>query len=126
MKYSAINIGPIAKTLGMARKPKELWAASYMFSFLMKCIYEEAEKAGVVIVSPAKPEGYKSKVGIFPDRIYFKGDVNVNEVIGNALWKFYTDLLGSKPEKSKKPDLSYFNLMSTSCDKEKDSLAVSQ
>ena len=97
-----------------------------MFSYLMKCIFEEAEKAGVVIVSPAKPEGDKSKVGIFPDRIYFKGDVNVNEVISNAVWKFYTDLLGSKPEKSKKPDLSYFNLMSTSCDKEKDSLAVSQ
>ena len=50
MKYSAINIGPIISTLGMARKPRELWAASFLFSHLMKCIYAEAEKAKAVIL----------------------------------------------------------------------------
>lgn len=126
MKYSAINIGPIVKTLGMARKPRELWAASFLFSHLMKCIYYEAEKAKAVIISPAKPKEDKNKVGIYPDRIYFKGDVDINEMISNAAWSLYTDLLGTNPDKSKKPDLSYFNLMSTSCDKEKDSAAISQ
>ena len=45
MKYTAISIGPIIKTLAMARKPRELWAASYLFSYLMKCIYTAAEDA---------------------------------------------------------------------------------
>lgn len=51
--YSAINIGPIISTLGIARKPRELWAASFLFSHLMKCIYAEAEQAKAVIISPA-------------------------------------------------------------------------
>ncbi|MDR2511860.1 MAG: hypothetical protein LBC89_05325, partial [Bacteroidales bacterium] len=33
--YTAISIGPIYKTLTMARKPLEIWAASYLFSYLM-------------------------------------------------------------------------------------------
>ena len=77
MKYSAINIGPIIATLGMARKPRELWAASFLFSHLMKCIYAEAEKVNAVIISPAKPEIDKNKVGIYPDRIYIKGEADM-------------------------------------------------
>lgn len=124
MIYSAINIGPIVKTLGMARKPRELWAASFLFSHLMKCIYAEAEVAKATIISPAKPEGYKNKVGIYPDRIYIKGEVNANQVNCDAVWQFYSDLLGQNPEKAKKPNLSYFNLMSTSCEAEKESVAI--
>ena len=120
-KYSAINIGPIIQTLGMARKPRELWAASYLFSHLMKCIYAEAEKQNVTIISPAKPKEDKNKVGIYPDRIYFKGDVDIKTVISNAVCTLYYDIL-----ESKEIDLSYFNLMSSSCEAEKDSLAISQ
>lgn len=124
MKYSAINIGPIIATLGMARKPRELWAASFLFSHLMKCIYAEAEDANITIISPAKPDIDKNKVGIFPDRIYFKGDIDVKRVIGDAIWSFYTDLLGINTNKTKNPDLSYFNIMSTSCDADKESIAI--
>lgn len=124
MKYSAINIGPIIATLGMARKPRELWAASFLFSHLMKCIYAEAEQAKAVIISPAKPEQDKNKVGIYPDRIYFRGDVDVKAVIGEAMWQFYADLHGDGEKKSKNPDLNYFNLMSASCEAEKESDAI--
>lgn len=124
MKYSAINIGPIIATLGMARKPRELWAASFLFSHLMKCIYAEAEQAKAVIISPAKPEQDKNKVGIYPDRIYFRGDVDVKAVIGEAMWQFYADLYGDGEKKSKNPDLNYFNLMSASCEVEKESDAI--
>ena len=96
MKYSAINIGPIIATLGMARKPRELWAASFLFSHLMKCIYGEAEKTGATIISPAKPKEEKNKVGIYPDRIYLKGEVDVKRVISEAVISFYYDLLGDK------------------------------
>lgn len=119
MKYSAINIGPIIATLGIARKPRELWAASFLFSHLMKCIYGEAEKAGATIISPAKPKEDKNKVGIYPDRIYLKGEVDVKRVISEAVISFYYDLLGDKTL-----DLSYFNLMSTTCEADKESEAI--
>lgn len=125
-KFSAINIGPIIATLGMARKPRELWSASFLFSHLMKCIYEEAEKAGVKIISPAKPKEKKNKVGIYPDRIYMKDEVDTKEVITDAVWRFYSDLYGFNPDKKKKLDLSYFNLMSTSCESDKESEAIAQ
>ena len=124
MKYSAINIGPIIATLGMARKPRELWAASYMFSHLMKCIYSEAEKKGYNIISPAKPTVEQSGVGIYPDRIYIKGDAETRLLIENAMWTFYDDLHGKKEKTSNNPDLSYFNVMSANCDAEKDSIAI--
>ncbi len=119
MKYSAINIGPIIATLGIARKPRELWAASFLFSHLMKCIYGEAEKTGATIISPAKPKEEKNKVGIYPDRIYLKGEVDVKRVISEAVISFYYDLLGDKTL-----NLSYFNLMSTTCEADKESEAI--
>jgi len=119
MKYSAINIGPIIATLGIARKPRELWAASFLFSHLMKCIYVETEKAGATIISPAKPKEEKNKVGIYPDRIYLKGEVDVKRVISEAVISFYYDLLGDKTL-----NLSYFNLMSTTCEADKESEAI--
>ena len=122
--FTAINIGPIVKTLGMARKPRELWAASFLFSHLMKCIYQEAEQAGAKIISPAKPKEEKNKVGIYPDRIYLKGEVSTKQIISDAVWKFYDDLYGFNPDKNKKPDLSHFNLMSTTCEAEKESEAI--
>ncbi|MCC5938001.1 MAG: hypothetical protein JJU34_12035 [Lunatimonas sp.] len=36
--YYAITLGPLIKTLGKARKTRELWAASYLFSYLMKSL----------------------------------------------------------------------------------------
>lgn len=76
-KYSAINIGPIVKTLGMARKPRELWAASYMFSYLMSRIVDVLKKKEFKIISPATPdENASKKFGLYPDRVYFEGVVD--------------------------------------------------
>lgn len=124
MKYTAINIGPIISTFSMARKPRELWAASYMFSHLMKCIYIEAEKKGTVI-SPSKPNENISKVGIYPDRIYIKGEINADDITKNAFLQFYFDLLGNKPKNENNPDLEYFNIMVASCEASKESEAIS-
>ena len=126
MKYSAINIGPIISTLGMARKPRELWAASFMFSHLMKCIYEEAEKKNAIIISPAKPKEDKNKVGIYPDRIYFKGETDLEVILRNAIWAFYEDLYNAGKRTSNNPDLDYFNVMSASCEAEKESDAIAK
>ena len=40
MKYIAITLGPITRTIEMAESTKELWAASYFFSYLAKEIVE--------------------------------------------------------------------------------------
>ena len=106
MTYSAISIGPILSTLGKARKPRELWTASYVFSHLMKCIYLSAEKKNLAIISPAKPEEEILEVGIYPDRIYIKEDSDVNELLREAMELFYKDFEGY----SINPDLNYFNL----------------
>lgn len=124
MKYTAINIGPILSTLSMARKPRELWAASFLFSHLMKCIYIEAEKAGKKIISPAKPEQDKNRVGIYPDRIYIEGDFDIKKLLNEAMMTFYFDLYGDGLKNSNNPDLDYFNLMSASCEAEKESKAI--
>lgn len=52
-KYTAINIGPIIGTISLAKRPRELWAASYLFSFFMECIINEIVKTKAKIISPA-------------------------------------------------------------------------
>lgn len=128
MNYAAINIGPVVSTIGMARKPRELWAASYLFSHLMKCIYAEMEKAiqgtKACIISPAKPQNEKNGVGIYPDRIYIRlEDVNldVNSILNSAKTAFANTT-------KLPPDIvnEYFNVMSVSCEADKDSLAIAR
>lgn len=127
MQYTAINIGPIISTLQMARKPRELWAASYLFSHLMKCIYEELEKKGVKILSPAKPSGGKIGVGLYPDRIYVEGVVTYQD-IGTCLVNFVNSLntksVDNKPEDGGL-NKDYFNVMIISGEYNKESDAIS-
>lgn len=66
--YIGISIGPVVKTITMARKPKELWSASYLFSYLAKKIINTLPE-GCRLVSPAKCED-KLGIGLYPDRIY--------------------------------------------------------
>lgn len=41
IRYTAITIGPIVDTLCMVDKPAALWASSYLFSYLSRCLCEE-------------------------------------------------------------------------------------
>ncbi|HHT23331.1 MAG TPA: type III-B CRISPR-associated protein Cas10/Cmr2 [Bacteroidales bacterium] len=81
MKYTAINIGPIVSTLQMARKPRELWAASYLFSHLMDCIIDTLFELGITkadIISPdILNKNQNLGVGLYPDRIFFKNELPV-------------------------------------------------
>lgn len=106
----------------MARKPRELWSASYLFSYLMKCIYSAAEDAKAEIISPAKPTEEKCEVGIYPDRIFIKGEFKAKEVITNATQSFYHNLYG----KGENPNLDYFNIMTATCEAEKESKAIAE
>lgn len=118
-KYSAINIGPIIGTLGMASTPKELWAASYLFSHLMKCVYNEVKQCKYQIISPSEVDDSKLGVGLLPDRLFFKGECNFNDIRNQALAKFVID---TKIQQSVAFD--YFNIMYVSVDANSDSEAV--
>lgn len=72
-KHIALTLGPIYRTLLMAKSTKELWAASYMFSYLGKQIIKEFRSRDFIlpyvnddiIYDPA------SGAGLFPDRYIF-------------------------------------------------------
>lgn len=112
MKYAAINIGPIVGTISMARKPRELWAASYLFSFLMECIIKTIKEKGKTIISPASVEGdEKIGVGLYPDRIYLEDitDEELKDVVDKAFLAFAGTGIGQ----------DYVNVMYVSIESEK-------
>ena len=76
IKYIALTIGPIYKTLKNARKPKELFASSYIFSYIMREIIQEF-KMREFITPYIKDDSIfdeNSKVGLFHDRFIFKSE----------------------------------------------------
>ena len=94
MKHTAVTIGPIYKTFLNVRKTREVWAASYMFSFLMKTIIQELVSVGIDktrFIIPAVTDvalNYKG-AGLFPDRIIFESEnedyAKVNGAIKEAV-----------------------------------------
>lgn len=107
-KYFAINIGPVAKTIGLARKPRELWLASYIFSYLAKHIISILKRENCTLLSPAtfdKPYG----IGLYPDRIFFNSEKDSSDILGyiETAWEQFNQGLGF--------DRSYFNIMLSEC-----------
>lgn len=118
MKYTAINIGPILRTFDMVRKPRDIWAASYMFSHLMECIVDEITKTeSVKVFSPVVKLGEgKLGVGLFPDRVYCEGEWDFRTKRENIL-KTFAENLGMKDDADFK---DYFNIMCSTVDVEAD------
>lgn len=77
-QYTAVNIGPIVSTFEMVRRPRQIWAASYLFSHLMKCIINRINETNTITAfSPIiSTENKKIGVGLYPDRVYCKGSWN--------------------------------------------------
>ncbi|WP_205623503.1 type III-B CRISPR-associated protein Cas10/Cmr2 [Anditalea andensis] len=72
-KYIALTLGPIYRTLMLAKSSKELWAASYLFSYLGKQLIKEFRDRKFILpyvndrmFEPA------SGAGLFPDRYIFE------------------------------------------------------
>ena len=90
----------------MARSTKAVWAASYMFSYLMRKIIDKGLQKGMLIEDNillprfedvALKDDYKMGVGLFPDRLIYKGKVNdfqlvIDEVIEEFARNVYDDL----------------------------------
>ncbi len=81
--YTAISIGPIYKTFSEVRKSRELWGASYLFSYITRQIIEQMKSKGLPIL-PFYPDDPSSEIdglgaGFFSDRIIYQGDIK-NEI----------------------------------------------
>ena len=91
MKYIGLTIGPIYKTLQNAKKTRELWGGSYIFSYIMKQIIFEFRERNFIVpfVKDAKVFEEHLEVGLFHDRFIFEskeGDINrLEKIIAEVL-----------------------------------------
>lgn len=129
-RYTAISIGPVVSTLMMARRPRELWSASYLFSHLMKCVIDSLQSNNKLI-SPAvlSKEDSKQGIGLYPDRVFVEGDVS-ESVLDEALKKFIESTKVEQKDKNSVIPASYilnetyFNRMYISCEEESEGKAI--
>jgi len=91
VQYLAITIGPVYKTIKQARSTREIWAASYIFSIIMREIIKESATIGDLL-SPTKLPltAHRFGAGIYPDRAFWlltvPGNYDaLNNAINNAL-----------------------------------------
>ncbi|MEA3491488.1 MAG: type III-B CRISPR-associated protein Cas10/Cmr2 [Campylobacterota bacterium] len=82
MTYIALTIGPIYKTLANAKNPKELFASSYIFSYIMRNIIKEFKSREFVIpyIKDDSIFDESSKVGLFHDRFIFKSQEQESDI----------------------------------------------
>lgn len=86
--YTAVTIGPIYKTLSLAKKTRELWGASYLFSFIMRRLIEglkDTSKCCLPYHHDLLKEGIGNGAGLFPDRLIYVTDVKEKVVIIEAI-----------------------------------------
>jgi len=73
-KYIGITIGPIYETIKKAQKTREIWGASYMFSYICKEILKKIKFEDYEILLPDTEYINETNpgVGLYPDRILLK------------------------------------------------------
>ena len=119
VKYIAVTLGPIFKTIGLAESTGALWAASYMFSYLSKSIceyllehsefniseediivpYYHKNAAGTKEDSAAADVIVSDGVGRFPDHIIFRAknfDVTNFSALRNSVIRSLANTFGFK------------------------------
>ncbi len=104
MKYTALTIGPIVKSLSIAHKTRELWAASYIFSFFMENIIEEIKKEhkeNIILPFPDKDKligkleiKHIKKAGMFSDRLFLQSETGLFDELQDAVNKALEDVAG--------------------------------
>ena len=73
-KYIGITIGPIYDTIKIAQKTREIWGASYMFSYICKEILKQIKPENYIVLLPDSTYVLQTYpgVGLYPDRILLK------------------------------------------------------
>lgn len=72
--HIALTLGPIYRTLMLAKSAKELWAASYLFSYLGKHLIADFKSRNFLLPYVNDDRLYKPAdgAGLFPDRYIFE------------------------------------------------------
>lgn len=99
MKYIALTIGPIYKTLKNSKKTRELWGGSYIFSYIMKKIIEKF-KDRVFITPYIDPTVFDSgkEVGLFHDRFIFQAkEIDTKDYLQNSIDEVLKELSNNTP-----------------------------
>ncbi len=96
-RYIVLSIGPIYKTMLSAKRTRELWGASYLFSWIMKQLIYRLNKAGfsnedfivpyVNTTTPVTPNG----VGLFPDMLLVKLSTGKDEKLFEQVLKAFKE-----------------------------------
>lgn len=102
--YIAITIGPIYKTFSLARKTREFWGASILFSLYAKKLCEELLKNGVTkddFLVPHKTvlDHDMINIGLYLDRIIVKATV--------SLWNVFEEKIVNEAIKSLCDEIRY-------------------
>ena len=100
-KYMGLTIGPIYKTLKNAKKTRELWGGSYIFSYIMKLIIKNFKSRKFVIpYAECNDKGFerllsgKMPVGVFHDRLIFESEDNDFDTLKEGVDKILTEIAG--------------------------------
>lgn len=98
VQYVGLTIGPIYATISKADKTRELFAASYLFSYLMKEIIKALPKSVQQQVILPNVSLLQNKnlppagVGLYPDRLFIAGDDNTFATLQTAVARVKADL----------------------------------
>lgn len=115
-KYLGLTLGPIYQTLLKARRTREAWAASYVFSWIMKEIVKRLHpEKGVAIVAQedfilpvfsTEPGAFeeKSGVGIWPDRLIVRARGDEFEQLKRIAAEVIAELARLTHEEFVRPD----------------------
>jgi len=96
MTYIALTIGPIYKTLSNAKKTRELWGGSYLFSYVMREIIATFKEREFIVPYIKDKTIFDSgrEVGLFHDRFIFEskdGDKETLEKVVNSVLQNLAD-----------------------------------
>jgi CRISPR-associated protein Cmr2 len=85
--YLALTIGPIYKTLSHAKKTRELWGGSYIFSYIMREIIARLDDREFIVPFTMEKRLFESgrQVGLFHDRFIFEAREGDRERLEQAV-----------------------------------------
>lgn len=86
-KHTAITIGPIIETLTATRKTRELWAASYLFSYIIKQVVLKLDKEKIILPTYETENDFINEygAGLFPDRIFIEGHIDIVSIYNKVI-----------------------------------------
>lgn len=107
-RFLALTIGPVVKTLLEARKTRELWAASYLLSNLMRHLCAALDPDGNRLLIPRIPADVQNATlygaGIYPDRLFMQADGLTDAAVETAIDNALKGLIADGTKKGDKQD----------------------